>query len=174
MFKLHSIIKIYHINMRTKASTSLAFILSIMFVLISCENEDNDDYSENEVKISTFNDDDSHKNGQNCMNCHSSGGSGEGWFNVAGSVYDSSKTNPYPNAMVKLYSEPNESGVLVKLIEVDGKGNFYTTESVDFGSGLYVSVTDTNGNSKVMNSPIPTGQCNSCHGSSISNIWVGQ
>lgn len=159
--------------MRTNGFISLGFIVCIAFVLISCETEDNDDYGETEVKISSYNDDDSHKNGQNCMSCHSSGGSGEGWFNVAGSVYDSSKINPYPNAVVKLYSEPNESGTLIKLIEVDGKGNFYTTERINFENELYVSVTDTNGNSKIMNSPISTGACNSCHGTSFDNIWVG-
>ena len=161
-------------TMRTKGFISLGIMICSMFILISCENEDDDEYGENEVKISSYNDDDNHKNGQNCVSCHSSGGSGEGWFNVAGSVYDSSKQNLYPNAVVKLYSEPNESGMLIKQIEVDGKGNFYITESVDFGNGLYVSVTGTNGNSKVMNSPILTGQCNSCHGDSFENIWVGR
>lgn len=160
--------------MESKGFIRIGIVIFSMFILISCENEDSDEYEENEVKISNFNDDDSHKNGQNCMSCHSSGGSGEGWFNVAGSVYDSSKQNPYPNAVVKLYSEANELGTLIKLIEVDGNGNFYSTESVDFGNGLFVSVTDTNGNSKIMNSSISSGECNSCHGDSFDNIWVGQ
>jgi hypothetical protein len=160
--------------MKIKRFISLGIMIYSVLILFSCENDDNDEYGENEVKISSFNDDDSHKNGQNCMSCHTSGGKGEGWFNVAGSVYDSSKQNPYPNAVVKLFSEPNESGSLIKLIEVDGNGNFYTTESINFGNGLYVSVTDKNGNSKVMNAPISTGQCNSCHGVNFDNIWVGK
>ena len=105
------------------------------------------------------------------MGCHASGGSGEGWFSVAGTVYDSLKTSTYPNATVRLFTGPNGTGNLELTVEVDALGNFYTTENIDFGNGLYTSVE---GNSDIihMNSIVTTGQCNSCHGVSTDRIWT--
>jgi hypothetical protein len=105
------------------------------------------------------------------MSCHQSGGSGEGWFTVAGTVYDSTKTTPFPNATVVFFTGPLGTGNLVLEIEVDGLGNFYTTESIDFGNGSYVLVTGHQ-ETKHMNSKISTGQCNSCHGAITDRISV--
>ena len=105
------------------------------------------------------------------MNCHVQGGDGEGWFVLAGTVYDSLKTSTLPNSTVKLYSGPNGTGNLVATIEVDGLGNFYTTNSINFGSGLYTSATG-NTTTKHMNTAITTGNCNSCHGGSVDRIWT--
>lgn len=153
--------------MKTKAATiSLSLILCMAFI-ISCEKEE----GENEKKISRYNETESHNMGQNCMECHKSGGSGEGWFNLAGTVYDEALANPYPNATLKLYTQPNGGGELKYTLEVDGKGNFFTTETIDFGTGLYPSVK---GNSQTRNmvSAINNGKCNSCHGSSTDRIWT--
>ena len=106
------------------------------------------------------------------MSCHVSGGGGEGWFTVAGTLYDNTQANPYPNGIVKLTTEPNGNGSIVKTIEVDSKGNFYTTEPIDFGSSLYVGVFGTNGEQKFMVSKITTGSCNSCHGNTTDKIWI--
>lgn len=144
----------------------LSFLLFGFF--ISCDKEDE---GENKDMSSRYSENESHNAGQNCMSCHKSGGPGEGWFTVAGTVYNSSETAVYPNATVKLYTGTNGSGTLVKTIEVDGKGNFYTTNSVDFGTGLYVTVTGKSGSVSTMSSSITTGQCNSCHDSS-SKITV--
>jgi hypothetical protein len=152
-----------------RSFTIFAFIFSLSIIFISCEKEES---GENKTKISSYNDDESHKNGQNCMNCHFSGGSGEGWFTAAGSVYNSSKETPYPNATIKLYTGPNGTGTLIKTIEVDGKGNFYTTENIDSSNELYTTVTTPGGNVKSMNAAISITACNSCHGNSTDNIWV--
>ena len=141
---------------------SVVFMLS---VLVSCENDD-DDNEGNDAMSSSYNDNESHNAGQNCMSCHNSGGKGEGTFTVAGTVYNASGAAVSPNATVKLYTGPNGTGSLVKTIEVDGKGNFYTTSSIDFGTGLYVTVTGKSGSVSTMGSSITTGQCNSCHNSS--------
>ncbi len=154
--------------MKNTSIVTLVFILSITLVFFSCEK---DEYGENETLISRNGDTESHKNGQNCMDCHISGGDGEGWFTVAGSVYDIN-TSPYPNATVGLYTEPNGSGTLVKSIEVDGEGNFFTTEPLDFADGLYTNVTDAQGNVVNMISSISTGQCNSCHGETTDKIRI--
>jgi len=152
--------------MRHNAKALLALPLLIMVVLLSCEKENG-----NETKISTYNSSDSHNTGQNCMNCHTSGGEGEGVFEVAGTVYDSQKTNTYPNATVRLYSGPDGTGDLIATIQVDQLGNFYSTEGINFGSGLFVSVQGET-QTRYMPTSLTTGACNSCHGSSVGRIWT--
>lgn len=144
-------------------SIFLMVIITLFFV--ACEKE-------NETKISSHNSNESHKTGQNCMNCHKSGGEGEGWFVVAGSVYKNDLVNIYSNADIKLSTEPQGAGAVFKTIEVDQSGNFYTTELVNFDGGLYVSVIGTNGEEVFMDSKITHGKCNSCHGSSTEKIWI--
>ncbi len=141
--------------------------LILLGLLSGCEKEDG-----NEKVISRNNTDESHKLGQNCMNCHVQGGDGEGWFTLAGSLYDQTKVNGYPNGNVKLFAEFNNSGTIIKDIEIDSKGNYFTTENIDFGNGLYVGVYGTNGEEKIMLSKITNGACNSCHGISADLISI--
>jgi hypothetical protein len=149
--------------------TILAFVGII--TLQSCEKEDNE-HGCGATNISAKNQDESHNMGQNCMNCHKDGGEGKGCFYIAGTVYDSLQTSTKPNGTVKLYSGPNGSGTLKGTIEVDAKGNFFTTNIVDLSSPVYPSVTNSNGDTKYMGSSTSTGQCNSCHGVSTNKIWV--
>lgn len=150
-----------------KKGIFITTLIALAFTVISsCEKE-----NKNETKISSYNDLESHNMGQNCMSCHKQGGAGEGWFTAAGTVYDSLKLNTYPNATVKLYTEPNGNGSLKQTIQVDGKGNFYTTNNIDFGSGLF-PVVEGNTTTKYMNSSISMGQCNSCHGVTREKIWI--
>ncbi len=154
--------------MKTKR-IALFFIMVMGIILTqSCEK---DEENENETKISSYSSSESHNNGQNCMNCHVSGGKGEGWFVVAASVYDSTKTNPYPGATIKLYTGQNGTGTLKATIEVDQKGNFYTTASLDFGAGLYPTIVGKN-STQHMSSSTTTGQCNSCHSFNTDKIWT--
>jgi hypothetical protein len=105
------------------------------------------------------------------MNCHKQNGSGEGVFNIAGTVYDSLKTFPYPNSTVKLYTGPNGTGILKYTIQVDAIGNFFSTESIEFGSGLFPAVEGLHG-IEYMFSVVTMGQCNSCHGVTAVKIWT--
>ena len=152
----------------SKSILTLFLFGGLLIGLNSCEKDENE---ANETKTSTHNATESHNNGQNCMTCHVSGGGGEGWFIVAGSVYGKQQANTYPNATIKLYTKSNGSGTLKASIEVDGLGNFYTTEDIDFGAGLYPVVVGTNGAANFMQSAIATGQCSSCHGITTGNIW---
>jgi len=153
--------------MSLKIKTALWLVTSLfMIVLQSCEKE-----NENESKISSIGSTESHHAGQNCMSCHLQGGSGEGWFQVAGTVYDNSKLTVYPNSTIKLFTGPNGTGTLKYTVQGDALGNFYTTESIDFGGGLYPSVQGS-ASTKHMTSAITSGQCNSCHGSSTDKIWT--
>ena len=152
---------------RLKLRTSLVLAFSLLMIIFqSCEKE-----GENEQKISANGTGRSHHTGQDCMSCHSSGGSGEGWFTVAGSVYDNAKINAYANTTVNLYTGINETGTLKCTIWGDASGNFYTTENIDFGSGLYVSVKGSAA-PKYMTTPITNGKCNSCHGITTDKIWT--
>lgn len=148
----------------------LAFLAIAALMVAACEKE-GDENGENETVISSHNSMESHNNGKDCMSCHKSGGPGEGWFTVAGSVYDETATNPFPNATVKLFTGPNGTGTNKKTIEVDGRGNFYTTENIDFGDGLYVAVEGSE-QTRYMSMSLSKGQCNSCHGNSTAKISV--
>ena len=146
---------------------SAILLTTVTFLsIVACNKENN-----NRTNISKHYQSRSHHQGRNCMSCHRSGGEGEGWFTAAGTLYDSLQSSAYPNATVKLYTGPNASGTLKSTIEVDNLGNFYTTEAIDFGTGLYASVEGSN---LTMNMPssITTGQCNSCHGVTTGKIWV--
>ncbi len=158
----------------------VAFIIVLfggITFLDSCKKESsetseiNEENESHETKISHYNGTESHNMGQACMNCHKQGGSGEGVFNVAATIYDSTMINVFPNATVKLYTGANGSGTLKYTIEVDAKGNFYTTENIDFTNGLYPAVTGTQG-TRYMSSSITTGNCVSCHGNSTGKIWT--
>ncbi len=107
----------------------------------------------------------SHNTGKNCQGCHS--------FRVAGSVYSQSFTSAYKGATVKITSAPNGGGNLLASLTSDRSGNFYTNSSVNFGSGVYVSITGSGGSVKHMTSAITSGACNSCHnGSTTSKLWA--
>jgi hypothetical protein len=140
----------------------IAVLITGLFPVFStsCEKEG----GENETNISNTNTT-SHHAGDNCMSCHKSGGSGEGWFQVAGTAYNSSGTSPYANATLKLYRNANVTGESVLTVVADKSGNFYSTSSINFGSGLFVSIANTNGTLISMNSPVTSGACNSCHSS---------
>lgn len=150
--------------MKTKTFL-LLLVVGITLLLNSC-GSDNDNKN-----ISKYLSERSHNMGMNCMDCHKEGGEGDGWFVVAGTVYDEQLVNTYPGATVKLYTGPDGTGTLVHTIEVDTKGNFHTTEDIDFGAGLYPVVVG-NLETKDMSSSISSGQCNSCHGVSTGKIWT--
>ena len=141
-------------------------LILMIFIFQSCEE------NENESLVSANNGTKSHNMGLDCMNCHKSGGEGEGLFIVAGTVYNSGFTAVQPNGIVKLYTGANGTGTLKGTIPVDGKGNFYTTNTLDFTGGLYPAVTNTTGSVSYMSSPVTNGKCNSCHGSSTDKIFV--
>lgn len=115
----------------------------------------------------------SHNMGQNCMTCHQSSGEGEGCFIVAGTVYTSSSgSTTAANGTIYLYTGPNATGTLAATIQVDAKGNFHTTDALDFGSGLYPVVKSASGAQQFMGTTITQGACSGCHGVTTDRIWV--
>lgn len=149
------------------ALISIFFLFTVALTQQACNKSNNCDDS----KTSTAGGDDSHHNGENCMTCHTSGGKGEACFNLAGSVYDNTGTSPVNSGTINLYTGPNGTGTLVSSIKVDSKGNFYTSEPVNFSGGVYPAYTNGSGTqTKHMSSSIGTGQCGSCHGNSTGKI----
>lgn len=142
----------------------ILFFMIIIWGFSSCSKS-------TEIKISKHNETQSHHNGRNCMDCHYSGSNKYAWA-IAGSCYDSNFTNPYPNATIKFFTEANGSGFEVASLEVDGKGNFYTTENIKFGLGLYPMVIGTSGKKQSMQSIVTSGACNSCHNYTNCKICV--
>ena len=142
------------------------FVMIMMFQ--SCGKEGG-----NRTNISQTGGTESHKMGQNCMNCHNPNGEGAGWFNAAGTVYTADSSSTYANVVVHLYTAPDSVGnqVLVATINGDAKGNFYTTESINFGTGLYPQVSGAHG-TRYMAATITQGACNNCHGVTTGKLYT--
>jgi hypothetical protein len=151
--------------MRNKMPIHIYYLIFLSVIAISCNNS-------TEIKISKHNESESHNNGRNCMDCHNAGGKAGIEWKVAGSCYDSLYTNPYSNATIKFFTEPNGAGIEVASLEVDGKGNFYTTQAIKFGIGLYPQVIGTSGKKLSMNSIVKSGACGSCHNYTTCKIAV--
>ncbi|MFT5824142.1 MAG: hypothetical protein ACI8ZM_005408, partial [Crocinitomix sp.] len=120
---------------------------------------------ENDTNNSTFTEDESHYDGENCMNCHYSAGEGDGWFSLAGTARGNTE-----NALVELYNDTLQASV--KKIQVDTRGNFYTTDQIDFSNGYFVGTRNSAGDVQFMNTPIQVGQCNLCHGATTAALTI--
>ncbi len=142
----------------------LLLLLATLLLFTSCKKENN------ETLISKNGQNESHQQGNNCMKCHTSGGKGEGYFVVAGTVYSLNLQATLPNGLILFFSGPNGSGTLLKTIETDQLGNFYSTEDFDFSAGVYTAAAG-NDTTIYMNARVTTGQCNSCHGQSTEMIY---
>jgi hypothetical protein len=156
--------------MRKSVLVALVLLSAAVASLNSCKDEENAGCGA--TNISSAGGSSSHNAGHNCMTCHTDGGEGTGCFNVAGTVYDPTKSNIYPNATVKLFTLPGGGGQLVATIYGDSRGNFFTTAGVDFGTGLYPMVYGTAGEISEMSTAITSGACNACHGSTVEKIYL--
>jgi hypothetical protein len=106
----------------------------------------------------------SHGVGENCMSCHQPHGPGPGLFSAAGTLYDQGG-EPLPGGVVELRTGGDGQGDLVVRLEVDGLGNFYTTEPLALTERpLFPTVYGPDGVGR-NHMPFPTrsGACNVCH-----------
>ena len=124
-----------------------------------------------EIIASVYGSMDSHKAGENCMECHKSGGDAGIAFSIAGTVYDTNLNIVFPNTIVNLIADIDINDVPVEIIEVDGKGNFYSNTPIDWQNGLFTTVSSGN-QIRIMNGIIFQGSCNNCHGVSIPHINI--
>ena len=106
----------------------------------------------------------SHNVGDNCMRCHQAKGPGRGRFSVAGTLIDADGA-PHPDGVVELRTAPAGAGDLVARIEVDGLGNFYTTQALPLpDSALFPAVYSSDGaRPGAMPFPTTSAACNVCH-----------
>jgi len=98
------------------------------------------------------------------MSCHQ--------LTAAGSVYNKALIAAFQGATIELTTQPNGAGTVIGTFTTNKSGSFYTSSSINFGTGVYVSVTGNSGTVKHMVSAITSGACNACHGSSTSKIWT--
>jgi len=144
-------------------------IAGLILVFSGCKKEDENN---NTALISAHNETESHKNGEACQSCHSAAGSGKGWFGVAGSVYKQDLSAISPNGTIYLYTGAGGTGNLFATIEVDGRGNFFTTALSIPASGVYAEVKGPSGDTKKMAMLVTSGNCNGCHGTGTEKIWA--
>ncbi|MFV1984885.1 MAG: hypothetical protein ACC657_15165 [Thiohalomonadales bacterium] len=146
----------------------IVYLISILTLfLTACGHEDDDD---NETYISSNGGQKSHNTGQNCLSCHKSGN--EVIFTVAGTVYQiQDLTLVLPNVKIQFHDGPNTSGNLIHSIDVDALGNFYTTNALSWGNGLYVSVVVPDGVTNSMSFVVTEGECGRCHGVNENQIY---
>ena len=133
----------------------LVLVSCLVFLAPGCEDDDDD-------LVSRFGDDESHRSGQDCQQCHREGGSGEGVVTVAGTVYRAAGGTPLPGALVEIRDA--EGAAVVVELQVDARGNFYTTRAVNWGEGRTIVVRDEQ-NSATKPFLLDVGDCNRCHDS---------
>jgi hypothetical protein len=138
----------------------LLLVAGVSLVFFACEKEEDEDNVVGQSAITQT----THNTGNDCLSCHK--------FTVAGSVYNKSFASGYTGAIIKITSEPNGTGTLMGTFTSNKSGSFYTSGNINFGTGVYVSVTGSSGVVKSMATAVKTGACNSCHGSSSSKIWA--
>lgn len=136
----------------------VVIVLALSIGFFACEKDESEEDGQSGISGT------SHNTGKNCMGCHR--------FTAAGSVYNKALTSAYAGAKVTLTSQANGAGTVLGTYSVNNSGSFYTSNSIGFGSGIYVGVTGSSGTVKYMSSAITSGACNSCHGSSTSKIWA--
>lgn len=163
-------------NKTLKVSIFISTLFFTIVLIQSCSKEttsssENEGNGESSTAASISGSSKSHNMGLNCMNCHKAGGSGEGIFTAAGTIYNSAATATYPNATIKFYTGPNGTGTLMYTVSGDNLGNFYTSQALNFSAGLYPVVQGIT-TTMYMSTSISTGQCNSCHGVSTGKIMA--
>ena len=111
----------------------------------------------------------SHRAGEDCQTCHTSGGSAEahGVYYASGTIYTGAGA-PQTNGTVRLYV--HNTNTVAALIETDDSGNFYHLDPIQGlsdGSGQLVEGADveveTANGRRTMPGLITNGGCNGCH-----------
>jgi hypothetical protein len=100
--------------------------------------------------------------GQACLSCHKSGGAASSRiFTAAGSLYSTATGGSAVSGATITITDANNQKVT---IVTGSDGNFYTTTSIAFPATVQASkCPDT----QLMTDSLSTGDCNSCHGSTM-------
>lgn len=114
----------------------------------------------------------SHHVGENCQSCHLPDGDGKGCWTVAGTIYNPNGTQVATHARVLLFGSPLGQGGEQLSLDDDDLGNVYTSQDVNFSSGLYPAVISAAGDTAFMLEAIRDGACNRCHGNTTERITI--
>lgn len=132
--------------------------LLFLLLLNSC---DDDQGNTPLIDVSTANGE-SHRAGENCLQCHNKPNRGTPVYVTAGTVYDrQTPQQPYPGTTINLYSDAAGNDLL-ESIAVDQSGNFYSSNPIDYNGTIYAEVVSNLGAIMKLN-PAPHGDCNKCH-----------
>jgi hypothetical protein len=142
---------------RVKGLLMVFILMAGTGIWFACEKEGDDGANHNVMN--------------DCLVCHKAGGGGKGIFTAGGTVYKSGTNIGATGATIKLYANADGSGSPVATMTSEVGGNFYSTASINFGTGLYVIISSATGTSS-MAEPVTTGACNSCHSTSQLKITV--
>jgi len=116
----------------------------------------------------------SHNAGLDCAKCHVQGSTGKGCFTISGTVYQLNGIETNPNAVLNLRTQPNGGGDIRHIISTDGKGNFFTTNTINWADSLYVELFNPNGGTLYKSMPINSfeGSCNTCHNTAETRLML--
>ena len=150
--------------------TGIASVLLtlIIFSVASCKKHTGTNITASSAHGSTA----SHNMGGVCLSCHVQGGSGTGWWTIAGTVYTQDLSATSPNGTIYFWSRPNGTGKVVASLEVDASGNFYTSSTILAFDSIFPQIKGTSGNVQNMPQLCISGNCNSCHGIGNDKIWI--
>lgn len=152
-----------------KKSAIITFIIVVfIYSMTGCKKNDGG----NRTASSSHNSTSGYNMSGVCQSCHVSGGSGPGWWTVAGTVYNRDLSAVSPNGTIYFYSGPEGSGSVVGTLEVDANGNFYTSSSILPAAGAYPQIKGVSGNVQNMPQFCTSGNCNACHGVTTTKIWI--
>lgn len=108
----------------------------------------------------------------NCGSCHEHK-SGSQKITLGGTLFKSDKSTLYKNGgVINLFSQPGGQGTLLKTIQVDNVGNFYSNANYILSTPYYVEVVSAAGDTAYMAQSLANGSCGSCHGKTTDNIFV--
>lgn len=151
---------------------TFAAVLALSILFHACKHTINDNSNLADHEASEHHSNESRGMSGDCISCHKAGGSGEGVFTLGGTVFQEDLKTKQPNGYIKLYSGPQGTGVLLKTIQVDNLGNFYSDANYNFSLPIYPAAVSASGNVKYMSTSLSGGSCNSCHGPTTSVINV--
>lgn len=116
----------------------------------------------------------SHNQGLDCVNCHVRGGSGVGCFTISGTAYAENAMEVNKNVFINLRTQPNGQGDIRYIISTDGKGNFFTTNSISWADSLFVEMRNTSGDAIYKSYPLrgTDGACNRCHNTTETRLTL--
>jgi hypothetical protein len=151
----------------------LILLFSFTWLLISISACSHYEELQKDPKESKWGEDESHNEGENCSSCHNVNGHEAvregGWWTVSGTIFGKDD-DVQKNAVIELWEQPNRRGKIIKRLETDDEGNFYTNQIINFMGGCYPAIYTLGGQVKVMPVPYNGGSCNSCHGVSTSKL----